>query len=288
MKSREEYLESIYKKRDIKLASRKKTISVLTSIACLVICFAAVFAFVPKKFGKKISTAETTHDKFIYTSVETTTSADSYTFPVIYQNSEIIKNENDTVSTYKPTDKSTVEAGEEETITEIAAEASDETTRNKYFGYIGEPFDPDKILSGSPAISPENPPEDFVNEVTEPYYEDTDSAVDEEKTVARTSAPKTKSPEEAIEKAKKFLNEEDSSEIIDEKTQVTVTRTSGGETKYNVYLYTNKKLFNIELDSVTLRVIGCTEKNLITGNKTHISPPWFPETTAALPEYKPQ
>ena len=165
--------------------------------------------------------------------------------------------------------------------TEIAVETSFQAN----FGYIGESFNPDLIskpsFGGYPALAPADPPEDYVTGVSEPYYEKDDST-------KSTTAGKSKSSEEAITEAKKFLSEEDASKIIDEKTRVTVTRTASGKTTYTVYFYTKYKSFTIDVDAVTLRIIGCNEKNLISGTESYISPPWFPETTAALPAYMPQ
>ncbi len=294
MKSKEEYLSSIYEKRDKKLAKRRKTVSVITSLACLAVCFIAVFSFVPKKIGKKVGTSESVNkSSYSYNMIINKTVPEDST--IIYQFAESFKTQpahiiNDSAesATYNAAendhDGKTRENSRDDILkTEIATEKNIETTRNVNFGYIGEPFDPDKLLSGDSAISPE----EKVTAVTGSDYKKPDS-VDEAKTVAKTSAAKPKSSEEAVAAAKDFLQDNDAAEIIDEKTQVTVTRTSKGETKYNVYFYTENKSFNIEVDGITLRIISCGEKNLITGKESYISLPWFPETTEALPEYKPQ
>ena len=291
MKSREEYLASIYEKRDVKIEKRKKTISVITSVACVAICFIAVFSFVPKKIGKNIGTSEPVNKNSYSLSVtnDTTNSEDR---TIIYQFAEAYKTKpahiiNDTAEsvTYNAAENvydgmTKKNSSEDKLRTEISPEITDGTTRNINFGYVGEPFDPDRLISGNPAIAPDNPPEDYVIAVT--------GSDNEEKTVAKTSAAKPKSAEEAVAVAKDFLKNEDAEGIIDEKTQTTVTRTSSGETKYNVYFYTENKSFNIEVDGVTLRIISCSEKDLLTGNESYISLPWFPETTEALPEYIPQ
>ncbi len=48
MKNREEYIESIYKKRDEALELRKKRRSYLTCAACIAVCFLTAFFLVPK------------------------------------------------------------------------------------------------------------------------------------------------------------------------------------------------------------------------------------------------
>lgn len=48
MKNREEYIESIYKKRDAALNARKKRRSYLTAAACIAVCFLTAFFLVPK------------------------------------------------------------------------------------------------------------------------------------------------------------------------------------------------------------------------------------------------
>ncbi len=313
MKNRDEYLESIYSKRDAKIKERKKTVSVLTSILCLAVCFAAVFAFVPKNLETKIPVNESgsgNSDNHIFSNADssdvlTTTlkeffaSGEQYAVIQGY-NQELITdnagNRNMNDSQIKASQKNYSTTSENKLQTEIAAEIPDEeTTRRMGFGYIGEPFDESLLptkspLAGNVAIAPAEPPEDSGTEVSEPYFEASDS-IDSDETKTSTTAAKLKSAEEATSEAKSFLLtelKEDAEKIIDKKTMVTVTRTANGKTTYTVYFYTNTKSFEIELDALTLNVIECKEKNLITGKNSYYSPAHFPETTAALPEYKPQ
>ncbi|MBR3818532.1 MAG: hypothetical protein IKJ41_05215 [Clostridia bacterium] len=309
MKNRDEYLESIYAKRDALIRERKKTVSVLTSILCLAICFAAVFAFVPKYFEKEIPVNESENsnsDKHIFVNTNTTdiitttkeeffASGEQYTVIQGF-NHELITDEagnrNMNDSEIKATKKNEAATSDNKLRTEIAAEIPDEeTTRRLNFGWAGETFDPDWFknpsLGGENAMSLAETTKDYVTEVSEPCLESPDS-VYEEITIARTSASKPKSSEEAIAEAKNVISKDDASKLIDEKTQVTITRTASGKTTYTVYFYTQYKSFIIELDAVTLRVIECKEKNLISGKDSYYSPAHFPETTAALPEYKPR
>lgn len=313
MKNKDEYLESIYSKRDKKIREQKKTVSVITSVFCIAVCFAAVFAFVPKYFEKEtpavknetgnsdnhiISNADGS-DVLTAMNEEFFASGEQYSVIQGY-NHELITddagNRNTNDSQIKASRKNYSTTSENKLQTEIAAEIPDEeTTRRMGFGYIGEPFDESLLptnspLAGSVAIAPAEPPEDSGTEVTEPYFEAPDSICSDE-TKASTTAAKLKSAEEATDEAKSFLStelKEDTEKIIDEKTQVTVTRTANGKTTYTVYLYTNTKSFEIDVDAVTLRILGCKQKNLVSGYETYISPPHFPETMAALPEYKPQ
>ena len=55
MKNREEYQASIFKKRDALLAKRRKKISQAAAVMSVCVCFAVAFAFLPKKFGQKLS-----------------------------------------------------------------------------------------------------------------------------------------------------------------------------------------------------------------------------------------
>ncbi len=310
MKTRDEYLESIYAKKDAKIRERQKTVSVLSSIFCLAVCFAAVFAFVPKYFEKEapVSKSENSNfDKHIIADTNTsdiiTTTKDEFfasgeQYPVIQSfNHELITddagNRNISNSEIKATKKNEAVTSDNKLQTEIAAEMPDEeTTRFMSFGYIGEKFDPNMLpdvpsFGGNPALAPADPPEDYDTEVSDPFLESPDSA-EPEVTKASTTAAKLKTSEEAVAKAKDAVPNEDVSNLIDEKTQVTVTRTASGKTTYTVYFYTQYKSFEIELDAVTLNIIECKEKNLITGKDSYYSPAYFPETTAALPEYKPQ
>lgn len=302
MKNIDEYLESIYSKRDKKIRERKKTVSVITSVFCIAVCFAAVFAFVPKYFKKespaKKSETGNSDIKIVpstNTSDITAVSEDIFTFAEAYTviqgyNSGIINNnaDNRVNSEIKATKKNEETSAGNKLQTEIAAEKADEaTTRIKYFGYIEEKDDSGSLINGEPAVAPAEPHENFGTEVTVSYHEVPDS-INPEETKASTTAAHLRSAEEAIAEAKKTIPENDASKIIDEKTMATVTRTANGKTTYTVYFYTNTKSFEIELDALTLNVIECKEKNLITGKNSYYSPAHFPETTAALPEYKPQ
>ena len=309
MKNREEYLESIYAKRDAKIRECKKKISVSASIFCLAVFFATVFAFVPKYFEKDIPAAKSENSNSDKTIISNTDGSDVLTtinedyfasgeqYTVIQGfNHELITDEagnrNMNDSEIKASKKYDAATSENKLQTEIAAEIqAEETTRRTNFGYIGEPFDPSLLPTKSPlavntALAPAEPPEDFRTEVTEPIV--SPDSIGSEGTKSSTTAAKLKSSEEATAEAKKAVPKEDISKIIDDKTQVTITRTAKGKTTYTVYFYTNYKSFEIELDAVTLNLIECKEKNLITGNDSFYSPAHFPETTAALPEYMPQ
>ena len=303
MKNRDEYLESIYAKRDAKIKERKKRVSVLTSIVCLAVCFAAAFAFVPRQSGIKTSSEENASNTVSANNPVQTTNEECYIFNETYlaiynQDNQCLTDDSvhrsSTDSEIKSSKKHEAATSDNRLQTEIAIEIIEEkTTGNKSFGYIGEPFDPDSLPSkpsfgGFPALAPAEPPDDFGTEVTEPYIDETPGS---EKTKASTTVAKPKSSEEAIVEAKNFLftiSKDDSEKIIDEKTQATVTRTANGKTTYTVFLYTNSKSFEIEVDGVTLNIIGCKQKYLVSGYETYISPAYYPETTAALPEYKPQ
>ena len=296
MKSKDEYLRSIYAKRDAELTKRKKTISTVTTALCLAICFATIFAFIPKKFVKKTNTAETVNGKGysdsktlnkIYFEEETTLGqiAENYIFNNSYVIDESNKPVTNSVDVYGTIEK---ENGREDSLkTEIAVEnPAQATTRQVFFGCLGEPFDPDKLINGNSAIAPENPPEDYYTAVTEPYSEG--SASIDEVTIVKTTKAALRTSDEAIDEAIKFIPDVDAAKLIDEKTQVTVTRTSSGKTTYTVYFYTETKLYTVELNAITLEMIECKEKNTVTGDINYYSPAHFPETTAALPEYKPQ
>lgn len=289
MKNREEYLTSIYAKRDKELIKRKKKISAITSVACLFLCFIAVFSFVPKKkLGYKASVAENgktynellsatnNADKSTVSSEEIFSSNEKYQAN-INQNNNIFYVD-DSAAGANPIDsgvKATVESNKAET--EIAVEIPGEaTTRQVNFGYAGEPFDPEKLSS---------PSEDYVTEVSEPYPESPDSA--DEATIKSTTKAKLRSSDEAIEEALKYIPEEDTDKILENETHVTISRTSGGKSTYTVYFYTDSKTFSIELNAVTLEMIECKEKDKNTGNANYYTPAHFPETTAALPEYIP-
>ncbi len=62
MKNREEYIESIYKKRDEALKLRKKRRSYLTAAACIAVCFLTAFFLVPKDKPKIEETPDYSSD----------------------------------------------------------------------------------------------------------------------------------------------------------------------------------------------------------------------------------
>lgn len=283
MKSKEEYLASIYKKRDREINKQRKRISAITSIICLAVCFAAVFAFVPKKFGTKSIISESVNGNGnSLTKTEITT-----------LNQEIYVLTNDNANIYNGPDKTidghTVKTNNEEDRlqTEIAVEA---VTRQINFGYVGEPFDPDLLLrpssGGTIETKPNSHEDEYITGVSEPCSELPDEA--EKLTVKSTSKAAIRSSGEATEEALKYVPEDDRQNINKEKTQVTITKKSGGKSTYNVYFYTESKTYTVELNAVTLELIEFREKNINTGNINRFSPAHFPETTAALPEYIPE
>ncbi len=293
MKNREEYLASIYAKRDKELIRQKKRISAIASIICLTVCFAAVFAFVPKKLGKKSSVSESVNE--IGNSVtKTDLKIISETECTAFNQTTLFYINNDAyISNGANTQSETIKKGsnnEDGLQTEIALEALDEaTTRQVNFGYVGEAFNPDLLSKPSAgeikANESENSSGEYVTGATEPYPESPDSAYDV--TAKSTTKAELRSSEEAIAEALKYIPKEDKSEINEDKTQVTITRTSSGKSTYTVYFYTENKTFTVELNAVTLEMIELKEKDKNTGNINYYSPAHFPETTAALPEYIP-
>lgn len=300
MKNRDEYLESIYAKRDSEIIKRKKRVSVLTSVLCLGVCFASVFAFLPKHFGTEtfLNKSKNSENK-IFTefnsSSETPTVSDELftfcvTYPAVYNESHLQvtdgignANMNDKEETVTNNNKSTSSNMIQQT--EIAAESpSESTTKGIYSENVGGVYNPDSFYSkpsfgasGEIAFEPCDPPENPGTPAVTTYDD-----------IPTTKSNKLATDEEAIVEAKKSVPGDEVEKINDDKTHVTVTVTSNGQTTYTVYFYTDYKLFKIELDAVTLEKIECTEKNLLTGNDNFYSPPHYPETTEALPEYKPQ
>lgn len=59
MKNREEYVASIYSKRDARLAKRKRAVATAASALCLVLCFCAAAAVMPKMMKKTSKEATT-------------------------------------------------------------------------------------------------------------------------------------------------------------------------------------------------------------------------------------
>lgn len=62
MKSREEYMASIYTKRDARLAKRKRAITVSVSALCLILCFCAAAVVMPEMINKSSGEATVADD----------------------------------------------------------------------------------------------------------------------------------------------------------------------------------------------------------------------------------
>ncbi len=286
MKNREEYLASIYAKRDSKIKERKKTISVLTSVLCLAVCFVAAFAFIPKKFGQKsyspvtIPTAEKIYSEVNTYIEETATFSANYYYSNTIHYSGNIKNNNGTIAEFR---EQTEPKTDENLKTEIALENSAESpTRNLNFGWSGDfPFDSTLLTSQYVGSDKE-----IIDAVTEPSPEK--PAADSDKTtVASTKKPKYET-QEIVSAAIKHIPNNYANKIITEKTDSTVTRTANGEEYYTVYLFTDDKSFTVKLKGSDLGLIEVKEKNVNSGNDINITPAHPPETTAALPAYMPQ
>ena len=280
MKNREEYFESIYAKRDRILFKKKKKTSFIAGMICLTLCFAAFFTFVPKKLIQKNykDKSETTINNSGHSQTTTVLSSDEiFTFAEAYPET-LKKNDNNETK-----DNSTTNNKEKFTSEIIHSEiATEATTRKTAFGWDGS--SPTIPLFGTPAISIDEATSVNSSEANDPIMELPDSVCSEEEE-SSTAATVLKSPDEAINKAKTLLTQEDQEKISDDKTMVTINRKSDGTTTYTVYIYTNRDSYEIDIDAMTLEIKDCKKKNTLSGYETYISPPHFPETTEALAEF---
>ncbi len=268
MKSREKYQASIFAKRDALLAKRRKRISQTAAALSIVICFAAAFAFLPQRFGKKLDSEvfpQITDNAATESETYAQASEDSYTFYSPYEVTVSAAKDSTkkaVAAATKPIDEDSVEITQihlPNQQTEIAKQA--EETTAKGFGGLR----PEQFAYGDQVVAVYTRPE---------------------------GAPDYTS-EEIAEKAKTYLSDDLAAEIIDKHTMVTVRHFATPPDYYVVWFYTDNKQIKVTLNSENLDLIEKEEISLSTEEEIRTTPAYIPTTaksamTAALPAYIPE
>lgn len=260
MKSREEYVASIFAKRDALLKKRRKRISYLSAAVCLAVCLTVAFFSIPERFGSKkepmINQTEksivSTTAAFLAEEAEVEEYLDAFSgSPEKHEQAQMAANE-----IYK----------EEGMLDDAGEAAADAATKKADTTIIQD------NLAGGISHSPSVPAPDSI-EATEFRSE---------------SKAENRTADEAVKEAYKYVNQSEISDIDNSKTNVIISHNTNGTDYYIVYFYTSTKLITVKLNASTLAMIECGEKNRSNGSENYYSPAHFPETTSALPEYKPQ
>lgn len=283
MKSRSEYEKSIYAKRDALIMKRKQRIATITSLLCVVLCFAAAAVFLPKSIRK--SALDTT----------TSTTVPSTTVPTTVE---------DLVGMGCEAEQFFDDSGEAEieeeyytyiTMTEnYTKPATTVKASQKQFSAAGG-FGYDGTVaenSAETAIAVATQTE--IAFETEIYWEDG----------SRPNRPSTTvkplfndhAEEKAIDAAFGYLTDEQKAKVdMDAHIDVSVTRNADGTEYFTVHLDTADGAYLVSVDSKTFEFVNFRELKKTTGtmvsqgynpDATTAKPPMVPSTTAA-PEYIP-
>ncbi len=254
MKNREEYIESIYKKRDEALKLRKKQRSYFTAAACIAVCFLTAFFLVPqskpeikdKPNHSLVSTLSEVSGNITTEDFATVLATDG-TFGVIEEFDDLRVNKS--------------EAFFEESEFE-------EADKNEAF------LSTRKVLNISPPLGDYIPEcegaEDSVPKATmaskqpDASIGNTDYSADETIVFnineSPDSLPKTDySPANALNEARKYINEEDL-EATDIKHPTIYVEYSNDKYHYRVCFTTDKSTVNIKLDYLTLEFLSREEQ----------------------------
>ena len=259
MKSREEYESSIFAKRDALIAKRKKNMRIAASALSVTVCLGAAAVVIPMLSEKPDKTPVPPVTDSAGGMTENKIATEGYgeiaTYPANYDTGIAFTNHydneyyNDTCIEAEGNERLTV-ASKTEIYQipdgEVAVEqgASEEKPDSIF----------DQIVNGMSGFRPESP----------------DGAFD---AMSEIPSKKNFTTEEIVAQAKKYVTDAD--KIIDEKTNVTVSRNANGTTTYTAYFYTADKRITVELDSnLTAREIK--EKDTSGGDTTQISPAYNP------------
>lgn len=260
MKSREEYVASIFAKRDALLKKRKKHISYLSAAICLAVCITVAFFAIPERFGsKKEPTINRTEESIVST-----------TAVFLAEEAEVeeyLGSFSGSPEKHEQTQAAVNEIYKEEGMFDDAGKAAADAATKKANTTVVQDY-----LAGGASHSPSVPAPDRI-EATEFRSE---------------SKAENHTADEAVKEAYKYVKQSEISDIDKSKTNVVISHNVNGTDYYTVYFYTETKVITVKLNAATLEMIECGEKSLTNGSENYYSPAHFPETTSALPEYKPQ
>lgn len=278
MKNREEYLVSIYSKRDAVLKKRKKNITTAVTGVAAVILLTVSVAVLPS-FKKNLPRENET----------TTLSAASevhkdktYSFTDSYGKLE--ENENE-VTTRADTPIYNIEAVAEdvsETSTEIMTQIVHYPVTKKHPNPKPEGVDSAEELTEAAQSNNDSIGSlimNFINGVTEqPPAPETGGDYVEDSNIAPDAADDSTeyTQDDIISAAMNYLPDDTRQYADPDKAFVTVTRTSEGEEYYEVRFDINGTKHKVTLDTENLDMIAVVSSDASATSQVQISPPYIP------------
>lgn len=293
MKNKEEYINSIYKKRDEAIKKRKKRISYLTTAGCIVICFLTAFFLVPKdrpkvkewpsstshyspEFTEMLSTlifgeSQTANDRTVNDAnvrvegnkKETTYfgSAEDYSDE---GNQETENAETCTVvstASAQTSDSATVKASKTTTKRNYSKGTGSSTVKNDTHGAGDSSINLEDVLDGIDSILSDDIKWPFPVATIGAFQGDSPT---QKNTTTEHIAPDTGGDDlsDVLSTARSYLSEYELKRLDSSKTEINITRSSSGKYIYNVYFQTDTKAINITLDVNTLEFLGREEQEL--------------------------
>lgn len=227
MKNREEYVASIYAKRDECLAKRKRVISASVSALCLILCFCTAAVVMPKMM-KKTSKEVTTDITLAVNNAEGTADSENA------QTMHFVEQYVTFVTHYvKP---------------ESEKYADSITNYQKNFAYSQS----GSMERESDMIEEDEAGEEPETEIAEEFA---DSETKAPSATKRPSAMGKYTNEEIIAAALSNLSESEKKAVEGVEPFVTVTRTSGGEEYYDISYKTDNSKIKITLNAENLELV---------------------------------
>lgn len=261
MKSREEYEASIFAKRDALVAKRKKNMRITASALSVMICLGAAAVAMPMLKEKPDETQVLPVTNAAGGVTENKIAAETYgeiaTYPANYDTGIAYTNHHN----FAYYNDYYIESVEGE-LNELPVASTTEIYRI-----------PDGEAAVESGESEEKATEYVNNLVDGEIAVEPDGVEDALNTPTIKPSKKNYTTEEIVSEAKKHISDAD--EIIDSKTNVTVSRNANGTTTYTAYFYTESKRITVELDS-ELRLIEVKEKDN-SGNAVQITPGYNPD-----------
>lgn len=269
MKSREEYEASIFAKRDALIAKRKKNIRMVSVALSIMLCIGATAVVLPmfRVIDEAAPPSATnaansngiTENKFIAEMFDEASTQAAGDVMITEDSDTAVLNGN----AEKP---ESVEEGDAE-----------------YFTFY-HTFNADGIIQHTPiteiALETEIAIENAEGEcptVNKQFGYDSvqDALAPDVQSTKPSASNKTYTTEEITEAAKNYLSENDTENIIEDKTNSVVSRKSDGTTSYTVYFYTSEKKITVKLSS-ELALLEIKEKDN-SGDTVQISPAYNPD-----------
>ncbi len=261
MKNREEYLASIYTKRDIIIAKRKKKKQIAVSALCVVLCLCASAFAVPKIINKAPDTQSTSSTTAALTEIaEENALAEE---PV--HNSAITEAANSANKPHAYFEDGETEIIERLTNTEIYRETAETALEETYISNI-KIFDSNGAQFG------------YIDSI-----DATHNCEEGEVSATKKSSVGLYKTDEIVEAACKNLTESEQKSLGNAEPNVTVSRKSSGEESYSIMFSSEETTVIITLNAENLELID----KKILANKTESISGARPPMTTAKPAYNP-